>query len=90
VKEYEEKADMIDTLLGIKPGRARLDKFEETVPVVSSLFNEANDDTLTLMDTLATSRAGQTGPGWGNVVRGKAEGEGSGGRATWWGRGGRW
>ena len=74
-KEDRDKADRIDDLLGEDPGRgrvrARLDQFGEIIPVVSGLFNEDNDNTLHLLDTLASSwvdklaRAGglQTGAG---------------------------
>ena len=36
--------------------RARLDQFGEVIPVVSGLFNEVNDDTLLLLENVASSR----------------------------------
>ena len=60
VKSYRGKADRMDQLLGEEPGRgrvrARLDSFGNLI--VSGLFNEANDGTLALLDTLAISREG--------------------------------
>ena len=50
--------------------RARLDQFGETIPIVSGLFNEVNDSTLALLDTVAASRVDKLArpggdSGWG-------------------------
>ena len=60
VREYRRKADRMDELLGEEPGRgrvrARLEEFGEVIPIVSGLFNEANDATAGLLEAMACSK----------------------------------
>ena len=61
MEEYRGKADKVDRLLGEEEEgrgrmRRRLDQFGELIGLVSGLFNEASNDTLMLLDAMATSR----------------------------------
>ena len=60
MKEYQEKADKVDRLLGEEEGRGRvrrrLDHFGPLIGIVSGTFNEASSDTLMLLDLMAASR----------------------------------
>ena len=60
MKEYQEKAEKVDRLLGEEEGRGRvrrrLDEFGPLIGIVSGVFNEASADTLMLLDVMATSR----------------------------------
>ena len=60
IREYKAKADRMDELLGEQPGqgrvRARLDEFGEVIPIISGLFNEVNNSTMALIESMAASR----------------------------------
>jgi hypothetical protein len=60
VKEYQEKAETMDRLLGEEEGRGRmrrrLDQFGELVTIVVGKFNELSDGGHFLLDTMAASR----------------------------------
>ena len=60
IREYRRKVDRMDEMLGEEPGRgrvrARLEEFGEVIPIVSGLFNEANDATAALIEAMASSR----------------------------------
>ena len=86
MEEYRGKADKVDRLLGEEEEgrgrmRRRLDQFGELIGLVSGLFNEASNDTLMLLDAMATSRvtklARETGltSAQQEVEKGRVQGE---------------
>ena len=86
MEECMEEAENADRLLGEEEEgrgrmRRRLDQFGELIGLVSGLFNEASNDTLMLLDAMATSRvtklARETGltSAQQEVEKGRVQGE---------------
>ena len=83
-REYREKAERVDRLLG-EEGRGRvrkrLEEFGEIVGLVAGVFNEHSSDTLMLLDVMATSRVDKVARATGltspqqAVEKGRVQGE---------------
>ena len=80
IKEYKGKADRMDELLGEEPGqgrvRARLDEFWDVIPIVSGLFNEVNDGTMALINSMADSKVDKELRTRGHAFREREEKQG--------------
>lgn len=78
-REYQRKADRMDKMLGDRPGqgrvRSRLNEFGDLIPIVSGLFNEVNDGTHGLLETLAISRVERQARASGRLEKAKEKGE---------------